>query len=83
MWSPSAPLARWGVPRALFEIAKSTPFALAGVTSAAKQLLAFGFGAQNANRSLINIADAPTPTHGLRMTFTGADDDSATGRRGS
>jgi hypothetical protein len=25
----------------------------------------------------------PTPTHGLRMTFTGADDDSATGRRGS
>jgi hypothetical protein len=24
MWGPSAPLARWGVPRALFEIAKST-----------------------------------------------------------
>ncbi len=37
MWSPSAPLARWGVPRALFEIAKSTPFELAGVTSAAEQ----------------------------------------------
>jgi hypothetical protein len=25
----------------------------------------------------------PTPAHGLRMTFTGADDDPATGRRGS
>ena len=34
---PSAPLARWGVPRALFEIARSTPFELAGVTSAAEQ----------------------------------------------
>jgi tape measure domain-containing protein len=44
--------------KALFNIATATPFQLEGVTSAAKQLLAFGFGVTQANRALVDIADA-------------------------